>query len=138
LRNYLESQGNNRVIVALQDSEAFETSILVDLISLFQYVLLKPSHSVLIHAAPGLTVFPSFYYLAWLPRLSFSRKDSQTSSVLERIFQVAIASSGAVLRVGPEVLSVLMERQLDHLQGVQSFISAIKVNVYESPVHMTC
>jgi origin recognition complex subunit 3 len=54
----------------------------------------------------------------------------QTSSVLERIFQVAIASSGAVLRLGPEILSILMERQLDHLQGAQSFISAIKVHVY--------
>jgi hypothetical protein len=51
----------------------------------------------------------------------------QTSSVIERIFQKAVASSSAVLRLGPEVLSILMERQLDHLQSVQSFVSAIKV-----------
>jgi origin recognition complex subunit 3 len=51
----------------------------------------------------------------------------QTSGVIERIFQKAVASPGAVLQLGPEVLSILMERQLDHLQSVQSFIAAIKV-----------
>ena len=53
----------------------------------------------------------------------------QTSSVIERIFRRAVASSDAVLQLGPEVLSMLMERQLDHPQSVQSFIAAIKVSL---------
>lgn len=51
----------------------------------------------------------------------------QTSSILERIFQSAVANSKASLRLGPELLASLMQRQHDHFQSVQSFIVALKV-----------
>jgi len=53
----------------------------------------------------------------------------QTSSILERIFQKAVANSGASLRLGPDLVSNLMERQHGHVQSVQSFIVALKVNL---------
>lgn len=52
----------------------------------------------------------------------------QSSVIIERIFQKAVASSGATLRLGPTLLSILIERQQDHVQSVQSFIAAIKVS----------
>lgn len=52
----------------------------------------------------------------------------QTSSLLERIFQKAVAGSEAPLRLGSVLVSGLMERQLDHVQSVQSFIAALKVS----------
>jgi len=51
----------------------------------------------------------------------------QTSSLLERIFQKAVAGQRAPLRFGPLLVSTLMERQQDHVQSVQSFIAALKV-----------
>ena len=51
----------------------------------------------------------------------------QTSLILERVFQKAIAGSKAPLRLGPVLVSSLMERQRDHVQSVQAFIAALKV-----------
>jgi origin recognition complex subunit 3 len=56
----------------------------------------------------------------------------QTSSILERIFQSAVANSKASLRLGPELVASLMQRQHDHVQSVQSFIVALKVNLNDS------
>jgi origin recognition complex subunit 3 len=52
----------------------------------------------------------------------------QTCSLLERVFQKTIAGSEAPLRLGSVLVSGLMERQLDHVQSVQSFIAALKVS----------
>lgn len=54
----------------------------------------------------------------------------QTSSLLERIFQKAVAGSEAPVRLSAAVVSSLMERQQDHVQSVQSFIAALKVIEY--------
>jgi origin recognition complex subunit 3 len=54
---------------------------------------------------------------------------AQTSSVLERIFQKAVAGSEAPLRLGTVLVSTLMERQHDHVQSIQSFIAALKVSL---------
>jgi origin recognition complex subunit 3 len=54
----------------------------------------------------------------------------QTSSLLERIFQKAVAGQRAPLRLGPLLVSTLMERQQDHSQSVQSFIASLKVWYY--------
>lgn len=51
-----------------------------------------------------------------------------SSVIIEKIFQKAVASSRAPLRLGPTLLSTLIERQQDHVQSVQSFIAAIKVS----------
>ncbi len=53
----------------------------------------------------------------------------QTSSLLERIFEKAVAGSGAKLRLGSTLVSSLIERQNDHVQSVQSFIAALKVSL---------
>ena len=51
----------------------------------------------------------------------------QSSAIIERIFKAVITSSREHLMLGPALLSTLLERQQDHVQSVQSFIAAIKV-----------
>ena len=53
----------------------------------------------------------------------------QTSSLLERIFQKAVAGYEVPLRLGSGLVSGLMERQDDHIQSVQSFVAALKVSL---------
>ena len=57
----------------------------------------------------------------------------QTSSLLERIFEKAVAGPEAPLRLGSVFVSALVERQHDHIQSVQSFVTALKVSVERSP-----
>lgn len=51
----------------------------------------------------------------------------QVSSILERLFQTVISGSQTAFCVGAGLVSSLMERQSDHIQSVQAFISAFKV-----------
>lgn len=51
----------------------------------------------------------------------------QTNSIIERVFQTAVISSKAYLRLGPALVSMLVERQHHHTPSVQSFIAALKV-----------
>ena len=52
----------------------------------------------------------------------------QASSLLERVFQRAVASSKVPIKLSSSFTSILMERQSDHVQSVQSFIGALQVN----------
>jgi origin recognition complex subunit 3 len=51
----------------------------------------------------------------------------QTSKTLERVFQKVVAGSNIPLLLGPIFVAALLERQHDHVQSLQSFISALKV-----------
>jgi len=133
-----------KAIVAFQDSEAFDSSLLAELITLFRYDLFV-LWSVEINV-----------YSSWMDRIPFvllfgvatsvdlfherlSRVASrclygaqfdveQTGPILERVFQKTIAGLKAPLRLGPVLVSSLMERQYDHVQSVQAFTTALKVS----------
>jgi origin recognition complex subunit 3 len=144
LNGYVKTHGTKKVIVAFQDSEAFDTVLLAELITLFRhfYSTLSPLSRLIICSS-------------WLDRIPFvilfgiatsvdlfherlSRNASrclcgvqfdveQTSLILERLFQKAIAGFKAPLRLGPVLVSNLIERQHDHIQSVQAFNAALKV-----------
>lgn len=54
----------------------------------------------------------------------------QTSAILETVFQKVIAGPEAPLRLGPELVFCLLERQHDHVQSVQAFTAALKVSFF--------
>jgi origin recognition complex subunit 3 len=51
----------------------------------------------------------------------------QTSSILEDVFLKVVAGSKAPIRLGPVLVSSLMDRQHNHVQSIQAFISTLKV-----------
>jgi origin recognition complex subunit 3 len=53
----------------------------------------------------------------------------QTSAVLENVFQKVIAGPEAPLRLGPELVTSLIERQYDDVQSIQAFTAALKVRI---------
>lgn len=61
--------------------------------------------------------------------LSGSQFDvEQTSSILENVFLKVVAGAKAPLRLGPALVSSLMERQHNQVQSIQAFISTLKVS----------
>ena len=52
----------------------------------------------------------------------------QTSSILENVFLKVVAGAKAPLRLGPGLVASLMERQNNHVQSIQAFISSLKVS----------
>ncbi|TVY17954.1 Origin recognition complex subunit 3 [Lachnellula arida] len=127
LQGYVKNHGSQRVVVAFQDSEAFDTNLVVDLVTLFSSWMDRIPFTLLFGIATSVELFQERLPRAASRCLYGVRFDvEQTSSILERIFQSAVANSKASLRLGSELVASLMERQHDHVQSVQSFIVALK------------
>lgn len=50
----------------------------------------------------------------------------QANSVLESVFKAAIAAKDVALRLGPDLLGNLVERQREQVAGIQVFVSSVK------------
>lgn len=151
LNKFLKTQDCERVYVAFQDSEAFDSSLLSDLIGLFRYVC-----PILIAQFIQRDQMLIQRYRSWRPRIQFvllfgiatsvellqarllksacrqiygGQFDCvQTDTILETVFKGAVASSDIPLRLGPVLLKWMLDRQRDQVAGIQSFISTLKVS----------
>lgn len=54
----------------------------------------------------------------------------QMSSILENIFKCAVAHQDCSLKLGPALLTSLVERQQSQVAGIQVFISSLKVSLW--------
>lgn len=52
----------------------------------------------------------------------------QAKTVLESVFRVAVAAADVPLRLGPDLLDSLVERQREQVAGIQVFVSSVKVS----------
>jgi origin recognition complex subunit 3 len=43
----------------------------------------------------------------------------QTETILERVFKGVVVSSDVPLRLGPQILKSMLDRQRDHMAGIQ-------------------
>ncbi|PBP26947.1 origin recognition complex subunit [Diplocarpon rosae] len=115
------------VVVAFQDSEAFDSNLLAELISIFSSWKDRIPFVLLFGIATSIDLFHER-----LPRAASRCLEGrqfnveQIDSLLERIFLKAVAGAEAALRLGAGLLSTLLDRQEDHVQSIQSFIAALK------------
>ncbi|KAB8302266.1 hypothetical protein EYC80_005707 [Monilinia laxa] len=127
VHGYIKAHGYDRLIVSFQDSEAFDSGLLGEVISLFSSWRDRVPFILLFGIATSVDLFQERLFRAAARCLHGSQFDvEQTSAILETIFLKVIASSDAPIRLGPGILSSLMERQNDHVQSVQAFIGALK------------
>ncbi|KAH8815106.1 origin recognition complex subunit 3 N-terminus-domain-containing protein [Xylogone sp. PMI_703] len=127
LHGYVVRNKCSRVVVSVQDSEAFDTGLLVELIVLFSSWLDRIPFVLLFGVATSVEFFRER-----LPRKAArclygaEFNVEHASSILERLFQKVVSGTKVPLRIGAGLVSCLMERQSDHIQSVQAFISALK------------
>ncbi|KAK0628422.1 origin recognition complex subunit 3 N-terminus-domain-containing protein [Bombardia bombarda] len=139
---FLKAAGDSRrVIVAFQDSEAFDSALLTDLIALFHSWHGRIQFSVLFGIATSVGLFQARLLKSTAQRLYGAQFDVvQADSVLESVFKSAVAGTRAILRLGPSLLRSLLERQTDHVAGIHVFISSLKYaymcHFYANPLSM--
>ncbi|APA06906.1 hypothetical protein sscle_02g016760 [Sclerotinia sclerotiorum 1980 UF-70] len=127
VHGYVKAHGCGRVVVSFQDSEAFDSALLGDVISLFGSWLDRIPFVLLFGIATSVDLFQERLSRVATRSLHGAQFDvEQTSSILETIFLKVIAASDAPIKLGPGILSSLMERQNDHVQSVQAFVGALK------------
>ncbi|GAB1311293.1 Origin recognition complex subunit 3 [Madurella fahalii] len=122
-----QQQQSRRVVVAFQDSEAFDSGLLADLITLFHSWQGRIQFDVLFGIATSVELFQARLPKSTARQLYGAQFDVvQAGSVLESVVKSAVAGSPASLRIGPTLLRSLIERQQDQVAGIQAFISALK------------
>ncbi|KAK3354163.1 origin recognition complex subunit 3 N-terminus-domain-containing protein [Neurospora tetraspora] len=122
-----QQDSSRRVIVAFEDSEAFESSLLTDLLALFHSWQGRIQFSVLFGIATSVELFQARLLKSTARQLFGAKFDVvQADLVLDNVFKSAIAGTQATLRLGPTLLRRLLDRQRDQVAGIRVFISSIK------------
>jgi origin recognition complex subunit 3 len=129
LFDYARKQEYKRVVVAFQDSEAFDGEVLADLLPLLYSWLGRIPFVLLFGIATSVEMFHEK-----LPRNAIQCMRGEEFEVeraeatLQRVFDKTIDGSDPVLRLGGALSRFLLQRQRYHIQSVQAFISTLKVS----------
>ncbi|KAL2256829.1 hypothetical protein VTK26DRAFT_1064 [Humicola hyalothermophila] len=120
-----ESPG--RVVIAFQDSEAFDSGLLTELVGLFHSWRDRIRFDLLFGIATSVELFQARLLKSTARQLYGAQFDVvQANSVLESVIKSAVAGTQARLRIGPSLLRSLVDRQHDEVAGIQAFISSLK------------
>ncbi|KZF25991.1 hypothetical protein L228DRAFT_279249 [Xylona heveae TC161] len=126
LANYVKEKGCSKVTIAFQDSDAFDGNLMTDLIELFNSWLDRIPFVLLFGIATSAEIFHEK-----LPRAAIRCMRGQKFDVerieqsLELVFNEATSDDSAIL-LGPNLASMLLDRQRNHVQSVQSFVSSLQ------------
>lgn len=127
LHNFVKQHGSTAITIAFQDSEAFDTKIVGELVALFSSWRNRIPFVLIFGIATSVGLFRERISRAATTRLYGTQFEvEQTSSLLERIFLRVVAGAKVPLRLGPDLISAILERQQDHVQSIQAFVAALK------------
>lgn len=129
LHAFLKPHGSTRVVVAFQDTEAFDSGLLSDLIALLDSWRDRLQFTLLFGIATSVELFQARLLKSTAQHLYGGQFDVvQASSVLESIFKAGVAHGDCMVRLGPNLLRALVARQKEQVVGIQGFISSLKVS----------
>ncbi|UKZ73176.1 hypothetical protein TrVFT333_000817 [Trichoderma virens FT-333] len=127
LHVFLEHQPQENIFVAFQDSEAFDSGLLSDIITLLSSWRPQIPFTLLFGIATSIDLLESRLLKAACRLIHGAQFDCvQTNTILERVFEGAVVSSDVPLRLGPHILRGMLDRQRDQMAGIQAFISSLK------------
>ncbi|KAJ4990253.1 origin recognition complex subunit [Stagonosporopsis vannaccii] len=125
-----EWQQKNRVssvVVAIQDSEAFDAGLLIDLIDLLHSWLDRIPFVLLFGIATSADSFEDRLSGQSLRYVKGERFDvTQSDEIIEKLFCATVASLDNRLFVGPQLCRRMLDRQKDYVQNVQDFCDGLK------------
>ncbi|CCU76099.1 origin recognition complex subunit [Blumeria hordei DH14] len=133
LHNFVKKHGSTAITIAFQDSEAFDTKIVGELVTLFSSWRNRIPFVLIFGIATSVGLFRERISRAATSQLYGTQFEvEQTSSLLERIFLRVVAGAKVPLRLGPDLISAILERQQDHVQSIQAFVAALKKEHFEA------
>ncbi|KAI8632070.1 origin recognition complex subunit 3 N-terminus-domain-containing protein [Xylariaceae sp. FL1651] len=117
----------NLIIIAFQDSEAFDSGLLSDLISLLSSWLDRIPFAFLFGVATSMELFEARLLKSTCQSLYGDQFDvEQTASIVDKIFKTAVAHSEAPVLLGPSFVDSLLERQREQVASIPDFIRSLK------------
>ncbi|KLU84181.1 origin recognition complex subunit [Magnaporthiopsis poae ATCC 64411] len=129
LHVFLRARGSRRVFVAFEDSEALDSGLLSDLITLFASWRDRIHFTLLFRIGTSVELFQ-----ARLPRSTYQHLHgcqfdvTHASTITEKILRACLSQAAARgILLGPDFLAAQLERQRDQVAGIQMLISSIKL-----------
>ncbi|KAM0255415.1 hypothetical protein ACHAQJ_005783 [Trichoderma viride] len=127
LHVFLDHQPHENIFVAFQDSEGFDSGLLSDIITLLSSWRSQIPFTLLFGIATSIDLLEGRLLKSACRLIYGAQFDCvQTETILERVFKGAVVSSDVPLRLGPQILKSMLDRQRDHMAGIQAFISSLK------------
>ncbi|PTB36967.1 uncharacterized protein TrAFT101_007175 [Trichoderma asperellum] len=127
LHEFLGHQPHENVFVAFQDSEGFDSGLLSDIITLLSSWRPQIPFTLLFGIATSIDLLENRLLKSACRLIYGAQFDCvQTDTILENVFKGAVISSDVPLRLGPQILRSMLDRQRDHMAGIQAFISSLK------------
>lgn len=115
------------IVVALQDSEAFDVGLLVDFVDLLHTWLDRLPFVLLFGIATSAESFEerlSGHSLRYLQGQKFDV--TQSDDTIEKLFRATVASTHVGLHIGSNICRRMLDRQKDHVQNTQDFCDGLK------------
>ncbi|KAI1263112.1 origin recognition complex subunit 3 N-terminus-domain-containing protein [Xylariaceae sp. FL1019] len=114
-------------VIAFQDSEAFDSALLSDLISLLSSWLDRIPFAFLFGVATSVELFEARLLKSTCQSLYGDQFDvEQAASIIDKIFKAAVAHSQAPIRLGPSLVGGLLERQREQVASIPDFVKSLK------------
>jgi origin recognition complex subunit 3 len=126
LHNYVREHEIKQVIIALEDTEAFDSHLLSDLIELLTCWQDRFSIVLLFNVATSISFLQQRLPQAAVRCLAGRAFDSALLvDEVEQVMEVVTSSSNR-LWLGPSISSLLLERQRDYTQSIDTIVEAIR------------
>lgn len=127
LQNWCALNPRKKVVVAVQDTEAFDGAIMADLVSLFSSYLDRIPFVLLLGIATSLEIFHEKLPKATVRMMQGEKFDvERADECLAQVFNDAVLGEETPLRLGASVCELMIERQKNHTQSIQTFVAALK------------
>ncbi|KAL5391166.1 hypothetical protein PMIN06_002178 [Paraphaeosphaeria minitans] len=115
------------IVVAIQDSEAFNTAVLIEMVDLFYSWLDRLPFVLLFGIATSAESFEDRLLGKSLRYLDGQQFDvTQSDDIIEKLFRATIAHPDTEPHIGPNLCRRILERQKDHVQNTQDFVHGLK------------
>ncbi|KAI6249950.1 Origin recognition complex subunit 3 [Erysiphe necator] len=127
IHNFAKRHEDAVITVIFQDSEAYDASLIAETIILLSSWRDRIPFTFIFGVATSVDLFDERIPRAASRCISGHQFEAeQTNSLLQRIFSRVIAGADVPLRLGPELITALMELQKNYAQGIQAFLTALK------------
>ncbi|KAF8456315.1 origin recognition complex subunit 3 N-terminus-domain-containing protein [Terfezia claveryi] len=129
LQNWCQKPAHEglKVTIAIQDTEAFDSNILSDLVSLMSAYLNRIPFTLLLGVATSIEIFHEKVPKSIIRLMRGEKFDvERAEECLARIFDDATIGAKSMLRLGPSLSDFLFRRQKNHTQSIQAFVAALK------------
>ncbi|KAJ5312886.1 hypothetical protein PENANT_c049G07759 [Penicillium antarcticum] len=127
LHDYVQRKGTKKLVLALRDSEAFDTGLLTDLLSLFKSWIDRIPFTILLGISTSVELFEGRLPRSCVALLQGKHFEVQEAgNCVDRIYESLQTASSTQLWLGRNITSTLFEITSDYFQSPEAFSRMVK------------